>query len=94
MPCDFSNSMPMVGEIFKYGRQRPEPLQLSRDLTALLVSGPAGGTDPVLWTLLLQERPEPVTAGEKRDQPRARLSFAGLRACLAVALRAAFARGP
>lgn len=73
---------------------RPARSKLSRDLTALLVSGPVGGTDPVLWTLLLQGRPGPVAAKEKRDQPRARSPFAALRACFAVALRAAFARGP
>ena len=31
---------------------------LSRDLVTLLVSGPVGGTEQVLWTLLLRDQPE------------------------------------
>jgi len=85
--------MPMVGENFKGGRPSPGRATLSREVTTLLVSGPAGGTDPVLWTLLLSRQPAEV-AEEPRRQPRERPRFAGLRGCFAVALRAAFARGP
>lgn len=85
--------MPMDGENFKDCHPPPASLPLSRELMALLVSGPAGATDPVLWTLLLRGR-EPGATAERPRQRRARPGLAGLRACFAVALRAALARGP
>jgi hypothetical protein len=91
--------MLMDGEKFKHavtGSQQSSPrrARLPRDLTTMLISGPAGATDPVLWTLLLRERSQQSVAERKRDQPRARPERTGLRAFFAVALRAAFARGP
>ena len=85
--------MPMVGEIFKDRPQPPERTALSRDLTALLVSGPAGATDPVLWTLLLSREPA-AAAKRQRRQPRERPPLPAFRAVFAGLLRAAFARGP
>lgn len=32
--------------------------EMPRKLMKLLVSGPAGGTDPALWTLLLRDPPQ------------------------------------
>lgn len=85
--------MPMSRKNLKEHRPPPERAKLSRDLTALLVSGPAGATDPVLWTLLLSRQ---CAAGAKkqRRQPRERLCLPAFRGVFAGLLRAAFARGP
>ena len=56
--------------------------------------GFVGGTDPVLWTLLQQDGTAPNTAGTSQPQPRPFPRFVALRAFWAVAVRAAFARGP
>ncbi|NIA69108.1 hypothetical protein HBA54_10965 [Pelagibius litoralis] len=39
---------------------------LPRNLVTMLTSGPPGGTDPVLWTLLLSDRPGQSTACLRR----------------------------
>ena len=83
----------MFGEKFNDRRPVPERSELSRELTALLVSGPAGATDPVLWTLLLSGRSR-AAAQQQRHQPRERPALGDLRACIAAAVRSAFARGP
>ena len=85
--------MPMVGEKFNDRRPLPERRDLSRELTALLVSGPAGAMDPVLWTLLLSGRSR-AAAQQQRRQPRRLPGLAALRGFWAVAVRFAFARGP
>lgn len=71
---------------------------LSRRLQALPVSGPAGGTDPVLWTLLLRDRPARTAGGqdtgqETRQERPLPVSLV-LRAFFAVAARARCVRGP
>lgn len=85
--------MRMVGENFnekalKFRQER------RRQILNLLVSGPVGGTDPVLWTLLQQDGTAPNTAGTSQPQPRPFPRFVALRAFWAVAVRIAFARGP
>jgi len=63
----------MIGNFFKTFLGGPAPArrrpgrELSRDLVALLVSGPCGGTDQVLWTLLLGDRP---AVGARCSRPR------------------------
>jgi hypothetical protein len=85
--------MHMVGENFNEKALRLRQARRRR-LLNLLVSGPVGGTDPVLWTLLRQDGTAPDTAGASQRQPRPFPGFVTLRAFWAVAVRIAFARGP
>ena len=52
---DFLNKIGCSGKRFPPRRRSTQEAALPRKLTKLLVSGPAGGTDPVLWTLLLSD---------------------------------------
>lgn len=85
--------MRMVGEKFNEKALRLRQGRRRR-LLNLLVSGPVGGTDPVLWTLLQQDGTAPDTPGTSQPQPRPFPGFAALRAFWAVAVRISFARGP
>src|SRR3546814_1380255 len=60
----------------------------------MLVSGPAGATDTVLWTLLLRDRPAQPRAVKAGCQSCARPGVPGFRAFFRALLRVAFARGP
>lgn len=55
---DFLNKIGCCGRQFPPRRLGTRETALPRNLTKLLVSGPAGGTDPVLWTLLLRDTPK------------------------------------
>src|SRR3546814_11506486 len=62
MAVNTADSILMSREIFNdhAAARQPRPGSrhgLSRELLTMLVSGPAGATDPVLWTLLLRDRP-------------------------------------
>ena len=105
MAANTANSMLMSGRNFNglaAGRgaappQRPPKSrrELSQELMTMLVAGPSGGTDPVLWTLLLRERPAQASfVKEKRRQPSGRLGFPGFRAFFSVLFRAPRARRP
>jgi len=47
-------------------RQTPAEGELPRRIMTLLISGPAGGTDPVLHALLLDGAPSPSRPDEQR----------------------------
>ena len=77
----------MIGDIFKAIRPgaTPVPRQpvpptagagLPRDLMRMLVSGPVGVSDPVLWTLLLRDH-----ADRRENEKRKDGTAVGVSAC-------------
>ncbi len=55
---DFLNKFGRSGKRFSPRRPGGCEAALPLNLTRFLVSGPASGTDPVLWTLLLNKTPK------------------------------------
>src|SRR3546814_15654941 len=99
MAVNTANSILMSREIFNdhAAARQPRPGSrhgLSRELLTMLVSGPAGATDPVLWTLLLRDRPAQPRAVKAGCQSCARPGVPGFRAFFRALLRVGFARGP
>src|SRR3546814_17322253 len=99
MAVNTANSILMSREIFNdhAAARQPRPGSrhgLSRELLTMLVSGPAGATDPVLWTLLLRDRPAQPRAVNAGCQSCARPGVPGFRAFSRALLRVGFARGP
>src|SRR3546814_10438040 len=78
MAVNTANSILMSREIFNdhAAARQPRPGSrhgLSLELLTMLVSGPAGATDPVLWTLLLRDRPAHPRAAERSEEQTAEL---------------------
>src|SRR3546814_13625359 len=98
MAVNTANSILMSREIFNdhAAARQPRPGSrhgLSRELLTMLVSGPAGATDPVLWTLLLRDRPAQPRAVKAGCQSCGRAGVTGFRAFFRAHLRVGFARG-
>jgi hypothetical protein len=55
---DFFNRNRKAAQARPQQPQATATAEVSRKLMKLLVSGPAGGTDPALWTLLLRDPPQ------------------------------------
>ena len=49
-------------------RRPPSKDGLPRDLTGMLIGGPLGGSDPVLWTLLLHNDPAQDAPARQSDR--------------------------
>ena len=57
----------MIGPVREM-RRPPSNEGLPRDLTGMLVAGPLGGTEPVLWTLLLHNDPAQDAPARQKDR--------------------------
>ncbi|WP_299617230.1 hypothetical protein [Pelagibius sp.] len=59
--------MDLIGPVREM-RRPPSKDGLPRDLTGMLIGGPLGGSDPVLWTLLLHNDPAQDTPTRQSDR--------------------------